>query len=277
MKDRSSIDLYSAGMSSLLETRELRYFLAVAEELHFGRAAERLGMAQPPLSRAIRQLEQRLGVPLLNRSTRHVSLTAAGAVLAEEGPAALTSIEAMARRAQRAGVARSRLVLALKADSDAGLLPDALAEYESGGARPSPELLLGGWGDQARMLRDGRADVACCMRPSMRAASTSQPLLSEPRVLALAAGHRLARRRRLTLADLASEPFPRWEGEGGERDRTALVRTRSRGRPRAATGSDTARARVRTAGRGPVAVAAPRRVGTGRRVRPGFGGRPLPA
>ncbi len=203
-------------MSSLLETRELRYFLAVAEELHFGRAAERLGMAQPPLSRAIRQLEQRLGVPLLNRSTRHVSLTAAGAVLAEEGPAALTLIEAMARRARRAGVARPRLVLALKADSDAGLLPDALAEYESGGARPLPELLLGGWGDQARSLRDGRADVALLHAPFDARGLDVSPLLSEPRVLALAAGHRLARRRRLALADLAGEPFPRWEGEGGE-------------------------------------------------------------
>lgn len=203
-------------MDHLVETRELRYFLALAEELHFGRAAERLGIAQPPLSRAIRQLEQRLGVQLLERTTRHVALTPAGAVLAEEAPAALASVAGAARRAQRAGEVHPRLALALKADSDAGLLPGMLAEYQADGVWPSPELLLGGWGEQVRMLRDGRADVALLHAPFDAHGLDAEPLLSEPRVVALAAAHRLTRRRRLTLADLAGEPFPRWEGEGGE-------------------------------------------------------------
>ncbi|MER6540533.1 LysR family transcriptional regulator, partial [Streptomyces sp900105755] len=86
-----------------LETRELRYFLAVAGELHFGRAAERLGIAQPPLSRAIQQLERRLGVRLLDRDRRGVRLTGAGEVLLHEGRAALDATSAAVRRTRRAG------------------------------------------------------------------------------------------------------------------------------------------------------------------------------
>ncbi|MEU2866588.1 LysR family transcriptional regulator, partial [Streptomyces mirabilis] len=81
-----------------LETRELRYFLAVAEELHFGRAAKRLGMAQPPLTRAIQQLERRLGVALLQRNRRGVALTDSGEMLLHEGRAALDATTAAARR-----------------------------------------------------------------------------------------------------------------------------------------------------------------------------------
>src|SRR5689334_22473489 len=85
-----------------VETRELRYFVAVAEELHFGRAAQRLTMAQPPLSRAIQQLERRLGVVLLHRTARAVALTEAASVLLHEARAVLDAVEGAAHRTRRA-------------------------------------------------------------------------------------------------------------------------------------------------------------------------------
>src|SRR5690349_11195619 len=117
---RSGSDQYPGGMDRL-ETRDLRYFVAVAEELHFGRAADRLGIAQPPLSRAIRQIERRVGVPLLTRTSRHVALTPAGEVLLHEARKALDAVLAAGVRARRAGAAERRLVLVMKPGGDAGL------------------------------------------------------------------------------------------------------------------------------------------------------------
>ncbi|HUR08121.1 MAG TPA: LysR family transcriptional regulator, partial [Nonomuraea sp.] len=97
-----------------METRELAYFAAVAEELHFGRAAGRLGIAQPPLSRAIQKLERRLGVTLFDRSGRRVALTPAGEVLAREAAKALDAVAAAEQRTRRAGLIEPRLVVALK-------------------------------------------------------------------------------------------------------------------------------------------------------------------
>ena len=86
-----------------LETRQFAYFVAVAEELHFGRAAEKLGIAAPPLSRAIASLERRVGARLFERTSRRVELTAAGEVFLVESRAALDAVDTALRRVRRAG------------------------------------------------------------------------------------------------------------------------------------------------------------------------------
>jgi len=191
-----------------LEVRQLRYFVAVAEELHFGRAAGRLGMAQPPLSRAIRDLERQLGVPLLERTTRQVRLTAAGEVLLRDARTALDAVATAARRARQAGSPSPRLRVALKADVDGGLLAQILDAYRADDAARPAELVLGGFGEQAQALREGRADVGLLLRPFDDHGLDSEPLLTEPVLVALAAADPLAARTRLCLADLADRRLP---------------------------------------------------------------------
>jgi DNA-binding transcriptional LysR family regulator len=202
-----------------LETRELRYFVAVAEELHFSRAAERLGIAQPPLSRAIQQLERRLGVTLLERNRRGVTLTGAGQVLLTEAHVILDGTAAAARRTRRAASATSHLTLAVKAGSNHELLRKLLAAHAAEPGAAEIEVLLCGMGDQARMLRDGRADVALMQRPFDAVAGfDTEDLLTERQVAILPAGHPLAARPSLTMADISDLPelpVARWPRQDG--------------------------------------------------------------
>jgi DNA-binding transcriptional LysR family regulator len=204
-----------------LETRELRYFIAVAEELHFGRAAERLGMAQPPLSRAIQQLERRLGVCLLERNRRGVSLTGAGEVLLHEGRAALDATTAAARRTRRAGTPggpRNRLVLAVKAGAFHELLQKLLDAYAAEPDAAEIEVLPSGTCEQEEMLRDGRADVALMHKPfNSLAGFDSEELTTEGQIAVLPARHPLAAHRTLSLADVSDVPdlpLARWPRHG---------------------------------------------------------------
>jgi DNA-binding transcriptional LysR family regulator len=207
-----------------LETRELRYFVAVAEELHFGRAAERLGMAQPPLSRAIQQLERRLGVQLLARNRRGVTLTGAGQVLLVEGRAALDATAAAARRTRRAGGAghpggpRDRLVLAVKTAGTHELLQKLLDAYAAEPGAAEIEVLLCGMCEQEARLRDGSADAALMHAPfNSLAGFDSEELMTEGQIAVLPAGHRLAARRTLSLAevgDVPDLPLARWPSHG---------------------------------------------------------------
>lgn len=190
------------------DVRQLRYFVAVAEELHFGRAAERLGIAQPPLSRAIKSLERQLGVQLLIRNTRQVTLTPAGEILLRDARVALDAVSAAGRRVRNAGGPRPVLRLTMKADFDAGLLPLIVEAYKAEPEGLPVELTMGGRGEQVPALRDGRADVAILPLPFDDSGLDWEPLLTEPRLLAISATDPLAGRSRLRLNDLAGRILP---------------------------------------------------------------------
>ena len=202
-----------------METRELRYFVAVAEELHFGRAAQRLGIAQPPLSRAIRQLERRLGASLLDRTSRSVTLTEAGRVLLREGRTALDAVDAAGRRTRRAALAGSGLVLVTKTGASGELLAKLLDAYAAEPGAVAVEVLLCGPAQQEGLLRDGRADVGLLHRPfDSTAGLDTEELCTEGQVAVLPAGHPLTGRAELRLSDvgaLSGLPLPRWPGPDG--------------------------------------------------------------
>ncbi|WP_433594496.1 LysR family transcriptional regulator [Nocardia sp. CA-145437] len=235
--------LVSAGYDDVVETRELRYFVAVAEELHFGRAAQRLAMAQPPLSRAIQQLERRLGVVLLQRASRVITLTEAGAVLLREARLALEAVEAAERRTRRAAADRPGLVLATKAGASRELLSKLLDAYAVEPGAVAVEVMLCGPGEPERLLRNGSADVALLHRPyDTTAGLDTEDLHTEQQVVVLPAGHPLANRPHLSMTEvetLTDLPLPRWprpdgsypDGPGPQvRDQTQLTQLITLGR-----------------------------------------------
>jgi DNA-binding transcriptional LysR family regulator len=183
-----------------LETRELVYFVAVAEELHFSRAAERLGIAQPPLSRTVSRMERRMGVRLLERTSRRVELTPAGLVFLDECRRLLQGLDTAVHRTQRAG-GPPRLVLAVRPGTGSGLLAQALRAHDGA----APELVF--THDQADAVRNGTADFALlCLHSNDLTGLEITEVAEEYPVALVTRDHPLARRAIVTTAELRQEP-----------------------------------------------------------------------
>jgi DNA-binding transcriptional LysR family regulator len=185
-----------------LDLRKVRYFLAVADELNFSRAAERLHIAQPVLSRQIRALENELHAQLLIRDNRGTELTEAGKQLQAEGTLLLASASGLSRRVGRAARATQTFSV--------GFMPGLLVTgpvRALGAAHPglTVDVLRTSWDDQVTVLHDGRADVSYLRLPADTTGLTTRPLLTEPRVAALPAEHRLAGKDGISLRDLAGD------------------------------------------------------------------------
>lgn len=198
-----------------MEPRLLRSFIAVAEEGHVGRAAHRLRIAQPPLSRQMRQLGQQIGAPVLERVGRGIRLTAAGAALLPEARALLAQAEAMRRHAVDAAAGiTGRLRLAF-VDSAAfsGVLPSILRRFRTAHPGIALDLATQRSIEQVPLLRDGGVDVGVLYWPPDEPSFATHVLERDGVLVALPSGHRLARQPRIRLRDLADERFicfPRW-------------------------------------------------------------------
>ncbi|MFC3499436.1 LysR family transcriptional regulator [Micromonospora krabiensis] len=185
-----------------VDLRKLRYFVAVAEELHFGRAAARLHIAQPVLSRQIRALEHELQAELFVRDRRSTALTEAGSQLLADAYPLLDSAEALRRRVRQAAHGRATFTIAFMPGIIVTAEARALAERH-------PDLAVGvvrtSWNEQVEVVRDGRADVSYVRLPVDQRGVRLLPLFSEPRVVVLPGEHRLAGRASVGLAELVEE------------------------------------------------------------------------
>ncbi len=190
-----------------MELRHLRYFVAVAEERSFTRAAERLHVAQPPLSRQIQQLEAELGATLIKRGTRPWSLTEAGQLVYEQAVQTLEKFDAIPqvlRHFQEAK--RSRIGIGFVASTLYGYLPEVIRSYRAARPEVDMNLLELTTFEQAAALKEGRIDVGFGRLPMQDTALRHQLLRNEPIVVAVPVGHRLAEGDTpMRLADLEGE------------------------------------------------------------------------
>ena len=195
-------------MIERIELRHLRYFVAVAEELHFGRAAAKLGIAQPPLSLQIQKLEAELGTALFERTSRRVQLTPAGKVLLDEARHVLQEFAAAADAALRAARGEmGSLSVAFAASVMFLALPKIIRRFREEFPRVHLELRELPTGSQLVALRTGELDIGFLREPPVDEELSTETLMTERLLLALSKRHPLASRKRLRLTDVANEDF----------------------------------------------------------------------
>jgi DNA-binding transcriptional LysR family regulator len=191
-----------------MELRHLRYFVAVAESLHFGQAAAKLRIAQPSLSHQIRRLEDEVRTTLLERTNRRVALTDAGRLFLQEAIDIIARADhatVMARRMGRANTGRLRIGIGYCTDqTDIAALLGAFHDQHQDIQVETKTMSVP---SQLAALLDGQLDVGFVRPPVRDSALNSEVVIREPLVVALPPKHRLASRARLQLSALANEPF----------------------------------------------------------------------
>ncbi|WP_069870841.1 LysR family transcriptional regulator [Streptomyces malaysiensis] len=219
-----------------MELRQLQYFLAVAEELNFSRAADRLNMTQPPLSAQIRQLEEELDVVLFERSTRKVKITAAGLLFKQSTQELFSQLRKNIDDARRAAKGEwGKLALGFVPSTTVEILPPILRDFREKFSDVRLDLHELTPEQQVRGLRDGTLDCACFYLPfaeidpfgDRNLASTA--ISREPLVAALPPDHRLAAQRKIQVGDLADEPFVLVGGHSGQGLREIILEQCRRG------------------------------------------------
>lgn len=195
-------------MIEQIELRHLRYFLAVADELHFGRAAARLGIAQPPLSQQIQRLERLLDTRLFERTSRRVQLTDAGRAFLQEASRVIQGVESAVQAAHRAGRGETgELRVAFAATVMFLALPRIIREFRDRFPRVHLDLREMPTGPQLSGLKAGDIDIGFVREPRPDPELEIVTVMREPLRIAIHLGNRLAGRTRLAVRDLAEEPF----------------------------------------------------------------------
>jgi DNA-binding transcriptional LysR family regulator len=192
-------------MAMDVHLRDLRYFLAVAQQLHFTRAAETLYVSQPALSKQIRALERQLRVTLFERDRGNVRLTRAGAALLPYAERMVESWEGASRSLSKAS--DCTLVIGMHTSPGRGLLPKVRALMVARCPDSELELRHAAWSDRTAGLADRSSDAAFVWLPLPQPPYRWVTIAREPRLVALANDHRLAARESVSMADLLDEPF----------------------------------------------------------------------